>query len=93
MPKQRRKPIQQTKPTTITWLHHYIEVSPHVNAIKQRLGLTDEELEISIESLVDMCPDDLTLQTQLFEVYGDASFDFYLRYCYECNSNFDKKSI
>ena len=64
MPRQRKRPNKTPSPYStspnfnnsngITWLHNYIQTSPNVNGIKNRLGLTSEELEISIESLIEI---------------------------------------
>ncbi|EDR26206.1 U5 small nuclear ribonucleoprotein 200 kDa helicase, putative [Entamoeba dispar SAW760] len=80
MPRQRKRPNPTPSPQQQnegkTWLHNYIENSPYTGALRERLGLSNEELEISIESLVEMNPDEMALQMSLFEVYGDDSFEF-----------------
>ena len=88
MPKQRKKTHrpsrivrqdaqqqQQQRPER-TWLQHFIDTCPETGVILARLGLTAEELEVSVESLVETTPDELSLQTSMTEVYGFDALDF-----------------
>ncbi|ELP91076.1 activating signal cointegrator 1 complex subunit 3, helc1, putative, partial [Entamoeba invadens IP1] len=80
MPRQRKKQQPQTT-GEYTWLRKFVTTSPLCEIIYQRLGLTPDELEASVESLVDMTSDEIQLQTSLFEVYGDDAFEFIAEIC------------